>query len=66
MLRMLIRGNTVFNRYVRNVAVATAWKVFVFGLFMVSIFPYSDWILRDRGYLSVFCSNAGKDGPEKL
>ena len=26
---------------------ATAWKVSVFGVFLVSIFPHSDWIRRD-------------------
>ena len=43
----------------------TAWKVFVFGAFLVRIFPHSDWIRRDK-YLSVFSPNAGKYGPESL
>ena len=38
----------------------TAWNVSVFGVFLVSIFPNSDWIRRDTVYLSVFSSNAGK------
>ena len=25
----------------------TAWEVFVFGVFLVRIFPHSDWIQRD-------------------
>ena len=35
----------------------TAWKVFVFGVFLVHIFPE---------YLSIFSLNAGKCRPEKL
>ena len=33
--------------------------------FLVRIFPHSDWIRRDTSYLSVFCPNAEKHGPEK-
>ena len=33
-------------------------------LFLVRIFPHSDWMRRDTKYLSVFSPNAGKDGPE--
>ena len=44
----------------------TAWKVSVFGVFLVYIFPYSGWIRRDTSYFSVFSPNAGKYGPEKL
>ena len=33
-------------------------------LFLVGIFPHSDWIQRDTKYLSVFSPNAGKYGPE--
>ena len=36
----------------------------VFGVFLVRIFPHSDW-RKDTEYLSVFSSNAGKYGPEK-
>ena len=43
-----------------------AWKVFVFGVFLVCIFRPSDWIRRDTAYLSVFSPNTGKDRPEKL
>ena len=42
------------------------WKVSVFGVFLVRIFPHSGWIWRDTEYLSVFSSNAGKYGPENL
>ena len=43
-----------------------AWKVSVFGVILVRIFPHSDWTRRDREYLSVFSPNAGKCGPEKF
>ena len=32
----------------------TAWKVSVFGVFLVCIFPHSDWIWRNTPYPSVF------------
>ena len=36
-----------------------AWKVSVFGFFMFSIFPHSDWIRRDTNFLVwKFCGNA--------
>ena len=35
-------------------------------IFLVRIFPHSDWIWRDAKYLSLFSPNAGKYGPEKL
>ena len=38
----------------------TVWKVSVFGVFLVRIFPYSDWMRRDSEYLSVFSPNTGK------
>ena len=44
----------------------TARKVSVCGVFLVSIFPHSDWIRRDTEYLSVFSPNVRKYGPEKL
>ena len=44
----------------------TAWKVFLFGVFLVCIFPHCDWIRRDTPNLSIFSPNAGKYGPEKL
>ena len=33
----------------------TAWKVLVFGVILVHIFPHSDWILRESSHFSVFC-----------
>ena len=51
----------------------TAWKVSLFGVFLVLNFQHLDWILReirwirrDTPYLSKFSSNAGSYGPEKL
>ena len=38
----------------------------VFGVFVVHIFPHSDWIWRGTSYLSVFSTNAGQYGPGKL
>ena len=35
------------------------------SIFLVRIFPHSDWIRRDTPYLSVFSPNEGKCGPEK-
>ena len=42
----------------------TAWKVFVFGVILVRIFPHSDWTPRKIPHLSVFSPNMGKSGPE--
>ena len=44
----------------------SVWKVSVFGVFLVRIFPHSYWIRRDTEYLFAFSPNAGKYGPEKL
>ena len=33
-------------------------------VFLIRIFPHSDWIRRDTKYLSVFSPNAGKHGLE--
>ena len=43
-----------------------AWKVSIFGGFLVHIFPHLDWIGRDKEYLSMFSPNTGKNGREKL
>ena len=44
----------------------TAWRVSVFEVILVRIFPHLDWIGRDTPYLSVFSPNARKCGPEQL
>ena len=46
--------------------IITVWKVSVFGVFLVRIFPYSDWVRRDTKYLCAFSQTAGKYRPEKL
>ena len=38
----------------------------VFGIFLVRIFHYLDWIRRITEYLSVFSLTTGKYGPETL
>ena len=40
------------------------WKVSLFGVILVRIFPQLDWIRRDTPYLSAFSSNTGKCKPE--
>ena len=40
--------------------------MFLFGNFLVHIFPHLDLIRRDTEYLPIFSLNAGKYGPEKL
>ena len=49
-----------------NYDIDPALKVPVFGVFLIRIFSYSDWIRRDKEYLSVFSTNAEIDRPEKL
>ena len=43
----------------------TVWKMFKYRVFSGPYFPHSDWIQRNKPYLSVFSLNAGKYGPEK-
>ena len=50
----------------KKIAKNTEWKVSVFGVILVRIFPHSDWIRGDMVYLSVFSPNEGKCGPEWL
>ena len=45
---------------------STAWKVSVFEVFLVPIFPHLNWIRIDTPYLFKFSPIAGKYGPEKL
>ena len=58
-LQHLTKPSHLLSRY-------TAWKGSVFGVFLVRIFPHSDWIRGDALYLSVFSPNVGKYEPEKL
>ena len=54
-------SNIIYKTWITKVQIYTAWKVSVFGVSLLRIFPHSDWIR----YLSVFSPNAGKYGPEK-
>ena len=60
-----LRKNRNNKKKYFNVTV-TAWKVSIFGVFLVHDLPHSHWMRRDTSYLSVFTLNAGKEGPEKL
>ena len=35
----------------------TVWEVFIFGVFLVRIFPHLDWIRKGMEYLSIFSPN---------
>ena len=41
-----------------------AWKVFIFGVVLVRIFPNSAWIRRNKEYPFVFSANEEKCRPE--
>ena len=57
----------LYNEWMCAALIITpAWKVSVFGVFLVRIFPHLDWIRKDTPYLSIFSPNARKCGPEKL
>ena len=58
-------SNNFVSDIINTSIFTTARKVSKCRVFLVHIFPHSDWIRRDTSYLSVFCSNAGKYGPEK-
>ena len=47
------------------IIIYTEWKMSVFGVFLVRLFPHSDWIRRDMEHFAVSSPNAGKFGPEK-
>ena len=61
-------------RYIRNnviwllIKISTVWEVPIFDIFLVRIFPHSDWIQRDTPSSLRIQSepNAAKYGPEKL
>ena len=47
----------------------TAWKLHVYGIFLLCIFPHLDWMRRDTLYtlyLSIFTPNTGKYELEKF
>ena len=62
---LLIYLFSTFPSFMRKIwTLHTAWKVSVFGVILVRIFPHSDRIRTDTEYLSVFRPNVGKSGPE--
>ena len=61
-----MRRSRLFSVAWRLAFMYTGWKVSVFGVFLVRIFPHSDWIRRGTVHLPVFIPNWGKFGPEKL
>ena len=63
---LILKGYAHFFTQIIMTNSSTAWKVSVFEVFLVLIFPHSDWIRRDTECLSVFGQNAVKHGPEKL
>ena len=59
---ILFRKDEYFQKYIlrinvlnllRYFKICTAWKVFVFRVILVRIFPHSDWIRRDRYSVSL-------------
>ena len=63
--KVLFFGFCVSCCYGWAAAQYTAWKVSVFGVFLIRIFRYSDWIqTRKTPYFSVFSPNAGKYAAE--
>ena len=59
-------GNNILELYSVLVKVSPREMCLNTEFFLVRIFPNSDWIRRDTSYLSLFSTNAGKYGPEKL
>ena len=49
-----------------NFLIDTAWKMPVYEVFLVCIFPHLDWIWKFTKYISVFSLNVGKQGPGNL
>ena len=54
------RGNFLIFLEVRLSLHNIAWRVSVFGTFLVRIFQHSNWIRWDTPYPSVFTPNVGK------
>ena len=54
----------IFTFYLRTAGFSTAWKVSIFGVILVRIFPHLDSIRRDTlQFLSILSLNRGKWGP---
>ena len=54
-----LRSIFLWRLSLNSLARGAAWKVSVFAVILVNIFPHSDWIWRDTPYLSEFSPNAG-------
>ena len=63
-LSLFCNKETFGKFYLQNTF--TVWKVSVFGVILVRIFPHLDLIRRDTPYLSIFSLNVGKYRPELL
>ena len=46
--------SSVMLRKYTNIVPSTKWKVSIFGVFLIRIFPHSDWIQRNTLYLIFF------------
>ena len=46
--------SSVILRKYTNIVPSTKWKVSIFGVFLIRIFPHSDWIQRNTPYLIFF------------
>ena len=54
------------KRHTFKIETSTTWKLSVFRVFLVFIFPHLDWIRRDTEFLSILSPKAGKYEPENL
>ena len=72
LLVIILNSTNHFQRTIRTLdripftylTTNTAWKVSIFGLFLVRIFSHANWIRWDTSYLSIFSPNTEKYGPE--
>ena len=60
LIHLALRSSAYFHEFQQNTH--TAWRVSIFGVILVRIFPHLDWIRRDTPYFSVFSPNAGNAG----
>ena len=58
-LKLYIR-TYISKSIIEVLLIYTAWKVSIFGVILVLIFPHLDRMSTDTKYLSVFSPNAGK------
>ena len=55
-----IRARIEVKYLIKELKTNTAWKVSVFGVFLVPILSHLDGLQRDTEHFSVFSPNAGK------